>query len=264
VIVNTMCILAEGRELERTHGSYRLLVLTMWSALLTSFVYCVLAYLLVYYYEDPDDYDDDDEYGGHYYWLIGEIQGFSGILFHWTVWDSSETRNRDFGLDLLDDIPPSIYPWVAFIMLYMYDPDNDLGHLIHLSGIIVGYLHVGGYLNWIFPSCLIIPKNPHHHHPQRNETTSSESTRSVLDQSRSGRNLTNDDKQDNTQGPPEKRTTTTASSCCDPKLRNNLPPPLGKYWDGITSTRSPARERTDDEKGSPQDRARAARLKKFQ
>jgi hypothetical protein len=49
-------------------------------------------------------------------------------------------------------IPSPYYPWASLVLWHLVDPENERGTLMHLAGIVVGILHVKGYLTLILPA----------------------------------------------------------------------------------------------------------------
>ena len=143
---NLVLIFIEGVALEKSVGSFNFLIVTLWSALLTSSIFCILCYILDKKWEHPDEEE--------YYWCMMDVQGFSGIIFHWCVWACAIYPRRRFDFDFIQEIPAPLFPWVCLVGLYFYDPENDGGHLFHFSGMLCGYLHAWGYLDWLLPMAL--------------------------------------------------------------------------------------------------------------
>mmetsp|Transcript_30439 Transcript_30439/g.50233 ORF Transcript_30439/g.50233 Transcript_30439/m.50233 type:complete len:118 (-) Transcript_30439:467-820(-) len=57
-------------------------------------------------------------------------------------------------------IPALYYPWASLLLWHMVDPENERGTLMHLAGLLVGLLHVEGYLAWILaPAVIVVVKS---------------------------------------------------------------------------------------------------------
>mmetsp|Transcript_28450 Transcript_28450/g.43448 ORF Transcript_28450/g.43448 Transcript_28450/m.43448 type:complete len:239 (-) Transcript_28450:245-961(-) len=137
--INLGTTFAVGPALENRIGSRNFILITLWSILLTSLLYIPSAYGLSYILHDVN-------------WRKKGVKGFSGVLFHWTYLISQKSRLRS--LPFFDglNIPSHYYPWVSLLIMYLIDPKNQRGTLMHVMGILVGFLHTKGFLRELLPS----------------------------------------------------------------------------------------------------------------
>jgi membrane associated rhomboid family serine protease len=147
--LNVLGIYGVGCDLERSLGPKSLLVLLATSVVLTSLLYIGLAYFTCHSVFHNDDVGET--------WVRLGCKGFSGVLFHWTVL-SCHTSGRGAvrSLDFLEgvEIPVQYFPWASLVVWHLADPGNDRGTLMHLCGILAGYLHAWGYLRSIVPDVM--------------------------------------------------------------------------------------------------------------
>lgn len=151
--LNILGIYGVGTDLETRLGPRSLLTLLAASVILTSLLYIGLAYIMCF------SVFHNDHVGAA--WVRLGCKGFSGVLFHWTVL-SCHASGRD-GVRSVDffegiDIPAMYFPWASMVIWHLMDPENERGTLMHLCGILVGYLHIWGYLRPILPD--IVKEDP--------------------------------------------------------------------------------------------------------
>jgi membrane associated rhomboid family serine protease len=142
--LNLMTLYGFGRGLEKKLGSRAFLFMTVWSILVTSGLYLIGATIISQTSEHPKS------------WYKHGTKGFSGVLFHY-VTIRCHAGSGTMGLGFLDDIkvPTRYYPWATMALWHLLEPDNGKGTFMHACGIVLGILHMEGYLGFILPD---IPK----------------------------------------------------------------------------------------------------------
>jgi membrane associated rhomboid family serine protease len=150
---NVLGIYGVGTDLETSLGPKPLLALLATSVVLTSLLYIGVAYFMCNSVFHNDNVGET--------WVRLGCKGFSGVIFHWTVL-SCYASGRD-GVRTLDffegiDIPAQYFPWASMLLWHLVDQGNDRGTLMHLCGILVGYLHIWGYLRPILPD--VVKEDP--------------------------------------------------------------------------------------------------------
>lgn len=139
--INLLGLYQIGGDLERKVGTRNLLVTTIWTIGLSSIFYIAATCTLALACRDQEWYD-------------AAVKGFSGVLFHWTAILCHLDEGGLWGLDFFEGIriPAPYYPWASALILFMVDPENEGGFLIHVIGILLGTLHVHKYMTWILPA----------------------------------------------------------------------------------------------------------------
>ena len=134
ITMNMMSLIAIGSSLEIHFGSLWITCTILWSILLTSAVYVLVAFSI--------------------YALLGidrlmysHSVGFSGVLFHLSVIQAYIHPNGSRQVFGMFNVPSTAYPWVLMAVLQVFMPNLSL--LGHLSGVICGTCQAYGLLNWI-------------------------------------------------------------------------------------------------------------------
>lgn len=169
--INIMGVWGLGRSLERLMGTKGFVNMTLWSIVLTSIVYLGTAMCIYTTLEYRNT-------TGIQHWYKKGTKGFSGVLFHWSVLSCFADRAALWELDFFEGIkiPAPYYPWASLLLWHMVDPDNEKGTLMHLAGLLVGLLHVEGYLSWILPKVLKSKKTVKNENEQEKQTTTDETS----------------------------------------------------------------------------------------
>lgn len=135
--MNMMSAAAIGSMLEKHMGSIPLLFTLMWSILLTSTVYILIALIMsmVFSWDDL---------------MLQHSVGFSAVLFHFSVLECNLYPHHNRSLFGFVNVPAYLYPWALLIVLQFIMP--NLSFTGHLAGIITGTLQSAGYFEVIFVS----------------------------------------------------------------------------------------------------------------
>mmetsp|Transcript_2475 Transcript_2475/g.3625 ORF Transcript_2475/g.3625 Transcript_2475/m.3625 type:complete len:257 (-) Transcript_2475:84-854(-) len=137
--MNLGTIFVVGPALEDNVGSKNFVLMTLGSILLISLLYIPSAYGLSYILHDVN-------------WRRKGVKGFSGVLFHWTyLFCQKDGMKRVSFLNNIK-IRTKNYPLVSLLIMYLIDPKNKRGTLVHVIGIVVGFLHTKGYFTSLFPA----------------------------------------------------------------------------------------------------------------
>jgi len=132
IAMNMMSMIAIGTYLEFHFGTLWITFTILWSILLTSAVYVLVAFL-IYILLGMDGL------------MYSHSVGFSGVLFHLLVIQAHVYPNESRQLFGMCSVPSTAYPWVLMVVLQVVMPNLSL--LGHLSGIICGTCQVYGLLN---------------------------------------------------------------------------------------------------------------------
>jgi len=134
IVMNMMSLIAIGKSLEMNFGTLWITFTILWSILLTSAIYVLVAFLM--------------------YALLGmdgpmysHSVGFSGVLFHLSVIQAYVHPNATRQVFGMVSVPSTAYPWVLMVVLQMFMPHLSL--LGHLSGVVCGTLQAYGMLDSI-------------------------------------------------------------------------------------------------------------------
>jgi membrane associated rhomboid family serine protease len=135
--MNMMSTAAVSSMLEKHMGSIPLLFTLLWSILLTSTVYVVIALMLSMLFSMDD--------------LMSQHSvGFSAVLFHFCVLECNLFPHHSRSLFGFVNVPAYLYPWTLLIVLQFIMP--NLSFTGHLSGIITGTLQSAGFFDVVFVS----------------------------------------------------------------------------------------------------------------
>jgi membrane associated rhomboid family serine protease len=119
-------------KLEKRFGTLRHIVTTLWSILLTSCAYILVAAFL--------------SLGlGFDNLMYKHSVGFSGVIFHMSTLECSLAPNRSRSVFGIFFVPSYMYPGVLLVGLQMVMP--DISFTGHLAGIFVGTLQIFGFLD---------------------------------------------------------------------------------------------------------------------
>ncbi|EEC50578.1 predicted protein [Phaeodactylum tricornutum CCAP 1055/1] len=132
--MNMMTTLAIGSLLEKRFGTFRLLLIILWSILLTGILYIGIALFLAIIIQKNQ-------------LMRQHSVGFSGVIFHLSVLESNLGTHQSRSVFGFFDVPSYLYPWVLLVGLQIFMP--GLSFTGHLVGILVGTLQLYGGLNWI-------------------------------------------------------------------------------------------------------------------
>jgi membrane associated rhomboid family serine protease len=130
--MNMVSTAAISSILEKRFGTLRHLVTTLWSILLTSFVYILIAVFLSL----ALGFDD---------LMYQHSIGFSGVIFHFSILECSLAPNRSRSVFGFFSVPSYLYPVVLLVALQVFMP--NLSFTGHLAGIFMGVLQVFGFLD---------------------------------------------------------------------------------------------------------------------
>ncbi|CAE7601271.1 RBL15, partial [Symbiodinium sp. KB8] len=137
ILMNMASLLAMGPSVESILGTAQFVTLVLAAVLLEGLIYvcvCVGCWAVT---SDAA-------------WLHMYAVGFSGVLFTLAVEEASLSPNPTRSVFGLFRVPTRLYPWVLLVLLQFAIP--NISFLGHLSGLLVGVLHVGGLLAWLLPS----------------------------------------------------------------------------------------------------------------
>lgn len=130
--MNMVSTAAISGILEKRFGTLRHLVSTLWSVLLTSCVYILVAVFL--------------SLGlGYDSLMYQHAVGFSGVIFHMSILECSLAPNRSRSVFGFFSVPSYLYPVALLVALQMFMP--NLSFTGHLAGIFMGVLQVFGFLD---------------------------------------------------------------------------------------------------------------------
>lgn len=136
ISMNLMSLVAIGTSLEMHFGTLWIASTILWSIILTSAVYVLVAFSIYTLF-------------GINGLMYSHSVGFSGVLFHLSVIQAYIHPNATRHLFGTFHIPSTAYPWALMVVLQMFMPNLSL--LGHLSGIICGTCQSYGLLN---PICM--------------------------------------------------------------------------------------------------------------
>lgn len=139
--MNMLSCFTLAKQLELHYGTIRLLLLTMYSIVLTSCLYVFIAYML---YVIP--------FIQYKYYMYTHSIGFSGVLFHYLVLECSILSSSNRNLFGSITVPSYLYPWVILIIIQIMIP--NISFLGHLCGILVGMiqLYTPIFVDYVFPN----------------------------------------------------------------------------------------------------------------
>jgi len=134
IVMNMMSFVAIGKSLEMYFGTLWIMCTILWSILLTSVIYFVVAFLM-YSMLGMDGL------------MYSHSVGFSGVIFHLLVIQAYIHPNSSRQVFGMFNVPSTAYPWGLMVVLQMFMPNLSL--LGHLSGILCGTFQVYGMLDSI-------------------------------------------------------------------------------------------------------------------
>ena len=107
--MNLMSAAAIGTMLEKRLGTFSLLMTVLWSILLTSAIYIVIALLCLWFFDRED--------------LMRQHSiGFSGVLFHLSVIECNLGSPQSRSVFGFFHVSPKLYPWVLMVALQLFMP----------------------------------------------------------------------------------------------------------------------------------------------
>jgi hypothetical protein len=131
--MNMLSTAAISSLLEKRFGTLRQIVSILWSILLTSVVYTIVA-LLLSALLGMDDL------------MYQHSVGFSGVIFHLSVLESGTTSSTRSVFGVIS-VPAPLYPWALLVALSVIMP--QVSFMGHLAGILTGTLELYGFLDGI-------------------------------------------------------------------------------------------------------------------
>ncbi len=141
ILMNMMSYLTLGSLLERSFGTMWHFTTIAFSACMVNITYTFLAFIL---------YQCGFTLGSY----NGHSLGFSGVLFHLLVIQCAMNSSYTHSVFGLFQVSSKMYPWVLLVMIQLIMP--NVSFMGHLSGIVVGQLHISGYFSKIVPSCHLL------------------------------------------------------------------------------------------------------------
>lgn len=123
IFMNLMSFHAIATDLEHHFGTLWLFLTIVWSILLTSLLYILVATI------SYNVFDIDDLFVSH-------SIGFSGVIFHLSVLQCHLHPHATRDVYGILQIPSYLYPWALLVLLQLFLP--HLSFMGHLAGIICG------------------------------------------------------------------------------------------------------------------------------
>ncbi|CAM9508428.1 unnamed protein product [Discosporangium mesarthrocarpum] len=138
LVFNMTSTLAIGSGLEMTLGTLSLAFIIVWSIVLTGLVHVSAEWAMTF-------------------WITGDPQyvhqhsvGFSGVIFTLALMESHITTQAMRSVFGMFEVPTRTYPWVLMLLISILMP--NVSFMGHLSGILVGVMHVYGLTSSVMPS----------------------------------------------------------------------------------------------------------------
>ena len=131
-----MSLLQLGTLLERSFGTLRFLLLSVWSVLLCGALYVFSNWAISTLITSQQSQ------------IYSSAVGYSGVLFSYALISSYHTTAPTQSVFGLFNVPSKIYPWILLGIMQVILPNISL--LGHISGILVGLLTVYGPMELFF------------------------------------------------------------------------------------------------------------------
>lgn len=134
--MNMLSFYSLGSSLERLHGSLLFMwLLTLYAILIGGLIVLVNALFTLTW--------------GPLFWFQ-RVAGYSGVIFALAVDETASSPHPYRSVFGLFRVPTKLYPWVLLIALQFLLP--NVSFVGHLAGILVGGLHVAGWLRFLLPT----------------------------------------------------------------------------------------------------------------
>ncbi|CAM9169986.1 unnamed protein product [Ectocarpus fasciculatus] len=138
IVFNMMSFLSIGSGLEVAFGTLSLLFTILWSMILAGAVHCGAEWVMtVWVTHDPK-------------YVNQASVGFSGVIFTLALMESYRSTQPTRSVFGMIQVPTRMYPWVLLVLLSVFMP--NISFVGHLSGILVGVMHVYGLTKPLMPS----------------------------------------------------------------------------------------------------------------
>ncbi|CAN0076885.1 unnamed protein product [Ectocarpus sp. 12 AP-2014] len=138
IVFNMMSFLSIGSSLEVAFGTLSLLFTILWSMILAGVVHCGAEWVMtVWVTHDPK-------------YVNQASVGFSGVIFTLALIESYRSTQPTRSVFGMMRVPTRMYPWVLLVLLSVFMP--NISFVGHLSGILVGVMHVYGLTKPLMPS----------------------------------------------------------------------------------------------------------------
>ena len=133
--MSILTLFSLGTFLEYRFGTLWFCAVIAMSVVIVSATYTILTFLL--YILGLKDLIHDHAFG------------FSKVAFHLLVIECHQSF-KPFSVFGLCEVTPKLYPWVSLLVTQLIL--QHVSFIGHLSGLIVGYLHISGFLDRLIPS----------------------------------------------------------------------------------------------------------------
>lgn len=133
--MSILTLFSLGTFLEYRFGTLWLFSVIAMSAILVSAMYTLLTFVLFF--------------SGINNKIVDHTFGFSKVAFHLLVIECHRSF-KPFSVFGICEVNPKLYPWVSLLVTQLIL--QHVSFVGHLSGILVGYLHVTGFLERFLPS----------------------------------------------------------------------------------------------------------------
>ncbi|CAM9436154.1 unnamed protein product [Pylaiella littoralis] len=138
IVFNMMSFLSIGSGLEMACGSLSLLFTILWSMVLAGVIHCGAEWAMTVWITHNMQYVNQASVG------------FSGVIFTLALLESYRSTQPTRSVFGMIQVPTRIYPWVLLVLLSVFMP--GISFMGHLSGILVGVMHVYGLTKPLMPS----------------------------------------------------------------------------------------------------------------
>eukprot|EP00903_Cladosiphon_okamuranus_P018372 g16901.t1 len=138
IMFNMMSFLSIGSDLEKAYGTLSLLFTILWSMILGGAIHCTCEWMMTVWITHEMSY------------VHQASVGFSGVIFTLALVESYRSTEATRAVFGYFHVPTRMYPWVLLVLLSVVMPGISFAG--HLSGILVGVLHVYGLTKPFMPS----------------------------------------------------------------------------------------------------------------